>query len=284
MPKSWDNLRFLLAIRNHHTMSGAATALGTNVATVSRRIDKLNETLGMPTLLKRSDGWEVNPRLAGILALVEEFESALEREINSLRSGGDAKSRVSIGCPPIISGRVLVPGLRPEHHPPANVAFSFSPRTFEEGMGDYDIVVRVGRPESGRIITRLVGSLPIRVYGHEGAPVSSEWAGLSEQFDRLNWMEMARALFDQPPTIRVSNFDQLLEVVLAMKIPAPLPDIIGAQDPRLFPYPESGVREIDYWIMYHVTRKNDPLIREAAEWIVSCFRRAQSGIESPTVA
>ena len=275
---SWDNLRFLLAMRTHGTMSGAARMLGTNVATVSRRIDKLNEVLGIPALLKRPDRWDVNPKLGPILALVEEFHESLEREMNALHAGSSSSiiSRLTIGCPPTISSRILLPGLAPEHGPPENVGFSFSTRAFEEGMGDNDIVVRVGRPESGRIITRLAGRLPFRIYTHREAPHSTEWAGLLQRYDRYPPMEMAQKTFGGQPIMRVEHFENLLDVVHSMKIPAPLPDVSAATDPDLVPHPDGQIYWGEYWLLYHSTRRNDPVVRETADWIVRCFKSASA--------
>ena len=53
----WDDLRFCLALYRHGTMSAAAMALGTNIATVSRRIDRLTQAMGETLFLKQDRAW-----------------------------------------------------------------------------------------------------------------------------------------------------------------------------------------------------------------------------------
>ena len=55
--ENWDNLRFILALSRHRTMSAAAQALHTNVATVSRRIERANQDFGTPLFVKDQNGW-----------------------------------------------------------------------------------------------------------------------------------------------------------------------------------------------------------------------------------
>ena len=52
---NWDDLRFLVALSKTGTMTAAAKSLGTNTATVSRRIERLSETLGMPAFIKTGE-------------------------------------------------------------------------------------------------------------------------------------------------------------------------------------------------------------------------------------
>ncbi|NCV12786.1 MAG: LysR family transcriptional regulator [Rhodobacteraceae bacterium] len=45
-------LKFCLALERYQAMTAAARALGTNTATVSRRIDRLTEAAGEPIFLR----------------------------------------------------------------------------------------------------------------------------------------------------------------------------------------------------------------------------------------
>ena len=54
---SWDDLRFLLAVARAGTLSGAARSLGVNHTTVSRRIQALEEHVGVRLFERLSSGW-----------------------------------------------------------------------------------------------------------------------------------------------------------------------------------------------------------------------------------
>ncbi|MAQ44923.1 hypothetical protein ATO2_01450 [Roseovarius sp. 22II1-1F6A] len=273
---SWDNYKYLLAIHRHSTMSKAADSLGTNVATVSRRIDKLNELLGMPCLIKRPDGWDVNPRLHRILTAVEEFNSSIECELNNLHTkSGTHKTSISIGAQPAINNKLFYPGLTTHLSPPDGVILNFSNRVTAEGMGDDDIIVSMTRPEGGRVITRRAGSIPYRLYMAKGDEVPEGWIGLNQTFDTHGVITMGYDYFGGPPVVRVQHFHDIEQVIQSRHLAGPLPCIHGAYANALVPIPDSPVYNIEYWLTYHATRKGDDTLRETSNWIVRCFKNEE---------
>jgi len=55
--QNWDDLKFCLALERYTTMTAAAKALGTNVATVSRRIERMTEQAGQPLFVRDQTQW-----------------------------------------------------------------------------------------------------------------------------------------------------------------------------------------------------------------------------------
>ena len=58
---NWDNLRFVLSVAEHGSVSGAAKALGINHATVLRRVAAFEEAHGGPVFEKTATGYRVLP-------------------------------------------------------------------------------------------------------------------------------------------------------------------------------------------------------------------------------
>jgi len=58
--QNWDDLKFCLALERYQTMTAAARAVGTNTATVSRRIDRLTEEAGEPLFLQNIASFSEN--------------------------------------------------------------------------------------------------------------------------------------------------------------------------------------------------------------------------------
>ena len=52
--QNWDDLKYCLALDEFRTMTAAAKALGTNTATVSRRIERLTEEAGQPLFIRQN--------------------------------------------------------------------------------------------------------------------------------------------------------------------------------------------------------------------------------------
>lgn len=55
--QNWDDLKYCLALDEFRTMTAAAKALGTNIATVSRRIERLTEEAGQPLFIRQNCHW-----------------------------------------------------------------------------------------------------------------------------------------------------------------------------------------------------------------------------------
>ncbi|MHC0052925.1 LysR family transcriptional regulator [Actibacterium sp. D379-3] len=270
---NWDDFRFLLAVYKSGTMTAAAKLLNTNVATVSRRIERLSETLGYPPFIKTTHGWEPNKKLLGLLDMVESFDAALQRERNStVALAQDERVPIRIGVPPVVSSQVLYPSFHYAMDDLRNVGLEFFDRFHGEGLGDYDIVIQTSRPDSGRVLTRRIGHLNFRIYGDpDGAP-HQDWVGLSREYDAYPVQQMGFAIFGCEPLIRTHHFDHIFEIVRSSGLPGPLPETLAARAPDLRPLPGNDlVQSTEFWLMYHASRKGDPVIRIVTDWIERCF-------------
>ncbi len=87
---NWDDLRFVLALARHRTLSAAAKALGSSHTTVARRVQGLTSTLGTRMFDAIDDGYV--PTSAG--QLVIQAAERLDAEVLALEArvlGGDAR-------------------------------------------------------------------------------------------------------------------------------------------------------------------------------------------------
>ena len=277
----WDDFRFMLAVHKSGTMTGAARLLNSNVATVSRRIDRLSESLGMPAFVKYAEGWRANARLSGLMEAAEEFDFALTREMNGLADNGRGRPvPIRIGAPPVVCANVLFPSLDHSLTALEGVRLEFFDRVTGEGLGDYDIVLQSTRPETGRVVTRRVGELWFRIYGQRDRDISTRWIGLSRVFDPYPVIQMARTHFGGDPFVRANDFSQVFEVMRSSGLPGPLPDVLARRAPELVPLsdPQADQR-VEFWIMYHASRRDDPAIQTVVDWITGCFRSIRQPAE-----
>ncbi|WP_435259071.1 LysR family transcriptional regulator [Thioclava sp. FR2] len=273
---SWDNYRFMLALVQGKTMAAAARSLGIDVATVSRRIEKLNELFGRPVFVKKSEGWSLAPEFEDLAQMLVEFSERLTSMRNSIVQGGTEQiTQVVIGCPPMIASAVLLPSLRTELSPPPNIQFTFTHRIFEDGLGDCDIVIRFGRPEAGRIVTRRAGTVEFSLYKQRAQRLGKVWAGLTPPHDNYGPMQLGFQKFGCPPKIRVDQIEHLLIAVEANGLPAPLPDVMTRGKDLLERVPDTYGFSAEFWLLYHEARQSDPALRQCVDWIIRAFRHAE---------
>ncbi|MBT9245369.1 LysR family transcriptional regulator [Gemmobacter fulvus] len=270
---SWDDYRYMIHLHRHRTMSAVARVLGSNVATVSRRIEKISEAYGFPVFFKRADGWEANPDMLPLLGIVDEFERKLHVESNNLRAGrSDQVARITIGCPDVVTSHVLLPGLRGDGDLPARTELNFLSRAFETGLGPCDIVLSYGRPEQGRLIARRAGHLTYRLYRHREAAPGSGWVALEPAVDGFGGIQIGWTHFGVPPVMRLPKLEHAADAMVKLRQSGPLPDVLASTRPDLEPIPHSQVYQADLWLKFHESRRGDLAIHRAADWIVGCFR------------
>jgi DNA-binding transcriptional LysR family regulator len=96
---SWDDLRTLLACVELGSFRKCANHLGVDVATIGRRIDRLEKTLGMKLVDRLPHGVKVGAGAEGVLAeirLMEKSALNIRRELGPKDTGLRGLVRVSI--------------------------------------------------------------------------------------------------------------------------------------------------------------------------------------------
>lgn len=271
---TWDDLRYLLAVSRGKTMVAAANEMQTNVATVSRHIQKINERLGYSALQKSNDGWHINERLAGLIEAAEEFDHRLRSVATqpTLDEHGPPVP-LRLGCPPLFTTTVILPRLAELRRQMPRVALSVHTRLGGEGLGDYDLVVGHLRPETGRLIQRRLKSPSYGIFQMVGAPESQDWIGLNDIFDDLPAMRMALEHFGRQPVLRFTHYQMIFEAARNTGLPAILPSccITRAADLALLPGTPAPV-ENERWLYFHESRKGDALFEGFLRWLVEADR------------
>ena len=273
--QNWDDFKYLLAVHRAGTMVAAAQVLDANVATVSRRIDRLGDELGTAPFIKSAGQWQLNPSIHGLLEITESFEGALQNEMRQLKATSNASTtaHLRIGAPPFVNSHILSPRIWEslENHPYYSIALH--DRVNGAGLGDMDILLRAGQPEHGRLITRKVGDLAFRLYRHKKTDNPDTWAGLTEEFNDYPPMRIALKHFDSLPTLRTTQIAQLFSLAQSTRMAAPLPEKLAQTDENFIPLdPAAPAISVDIWVAYHLSRKTDAAIQDTVAWIARCFQ------------
>ena len=273
--ENWDDLRFLLAVSKTGTMSGAARMLNTNVATVSRRIDRLSEQLGTNPFQKTRNGWETNPMVQGLIEAAQTFEGHLDKEIHQV-SAPTGRSPVRIGAPPIVNSQILFPALIGTEGKMKTIAPEFSDRLVPGGLGDHDIVIQDRLPDTGRLLSRKAGKMNFRVFAPKGYN-GDEWVSLPEASGYTGPTELGRKVFNTDPVARASTFMQIFELAQQSGLAAVLPETLAQKHDNWAQVgTEDDVLSYDLYVLYHETRKGDPVIDATLEWINYAFQKAKA--------
>lgn len=156
----WDDIRVFLALSRHHSLSGAARALGVNHATVARRIASLEQAMGMKLVDRRPDGYVPTPTGLRALAVAADMDAAAAQLSRLDRGDGDGPAGlVRINATPSLAQHFLVQHLTTliTDHPGLDIEIGTDIRSVSLERRETDIALRLSRPDDGDVLaTRLL--------------------------------------------------------------------------------------------------------------------------------
>jgi DNA-binding transcriptional LysR family regulator len=166
MSLNWDDLRFLLALRQAGSLGAAARLLKVEQSTASRRLGALEAALGGKLVARTPEGLKFNA--AGELAadLAETIHAGiadLERRIG----GEDQKAEGLVRLSTTESTATLIMrGLLPlrEDHPKIRIELVVATAALDLTRREADVAIRMFRESSPTLITRKLGEVGWAVY------------------------------------------------------------------------------------------------------------------------
>lgn len=164
----WNDLRYLLAVERRGSLARAAAELGVTKATASRRLEALEEALGVALVERRPAGLALTAAGARAVAAAADMSNVaaeLERDLQQHRS--DAPSGVvRLTAPPWLADRLLIPGLPRfrARYPDIELRLLGSHELLDLTARAADLALRNVIPARGPLVCRRVGELAGCVY------------------------------------------------------------------------------------------------------------------------
>src|SRR4051812_44109497 len=105
----WEDLRVFLALGRYRSLSAAARALRVNHATVARRIQSLEDSLGEKLVERRPDGYVLTAAGENAVLAAAEMEDAAQTLTRSGASeDGALRGLVRVNAPPALAQGFLL--------------------------------------------------------------------------------------------------------------------------------------------------------------------------------
>lgn len=224
----WDQVRVFLAVAHGGQLAAAAEALGLDVSTVSRRLDKLEAELGTHLFDRGREGTVLTAAAEAMLPLAEEMERAVRGFVGAAQEVETvAEGVVRLAVPPGVSDAFVAPLLARFHqrYPRVLVELEASVAYADLTRREADLAVRTRRPKSGElVVTRLVTTraLPMAspAYAAELGKLKrtsdARWIVWGAELGHLPvcaWLERWTA--EAPRALRTSHFASQLAAAAA---------------------------------------------------------------------
>jgi len=184
----WDDLRLLPLLAQEGSLRAAARKAGLSAATLSRRLDELEQAVGYKVVERFQGGCTPTAAGAEVFALAEQMaEIAMEVERTRDRQDAHAASGlVRINTDEWLSYFLTTRFARfHDAYPNVEVEIVTSHRPYSLTLREADIAIRPYRPEQLDLVTRRIGTLSFGLYcskevatRHAAALAKRDWASL----------------------------------------------------------------------------------------------------------
>ncbi len=285
---NWDDLRLLLMIVREGALRSAARKAGLSPATLSRRLDDLEEALGQRVVERFQGGCVPTAFGADIIAWAGQMgEIALEIERTRDRQDAHAASGiVRINTDEWLSYFLTTRFARfHDRYPKVEVEIVTSHRPYSLAQREADIAIRPFRPEQLDLVTRRLGTLSFGLYcsravaaRHADALAEQDWArlpfvGFDEpraEFQSDRWL---RALPGAPaPWMRCSYGLGILDGVAHGAGLGVLATFLAADQEHLVAaIPHIPELDQDIWLSMHSGLRTSARIRAVVDFMGEVF-------------
>jgi DNA-binding transcriptional LysR family regulator len=165
----WDQIRVFLAVARAGQLAVAATRLGLDVSTVSRRLDRLEHELGVVLFERSREGTVATAAAEAMLPAAEEMEQSLARfaaAVDAVETVAEGVVRLTV--PPGVADAFVAPLLARfrETFPRVTVELDASIGYADLTRREADLALRAMRPRSGDLIA-------VRVVSTRAVPLTS---------------------------------------------------------------------------------------------------------------
>jgi DNA-binding transcriptional LysR family regulator len=190
----WDNLMVLLAVVRGGTLREAAKAARMSTATLSRRLDALEERLGGKVVERTSTGCIPTELGQRVFALAEQMEEAADEIAREADTPKELVGTVRINADEWASFLLitLLPGLN-RLHPGLGVEVLTSREPYNLARREADALLRYGPPDTTDLRGDRVGRVEYALYANQ-AYAARRQAAIANQA----WHELEFVGLDEP--------------------------------------------------------------------------------------
>lgn len=280
----WDDVRYFLALARERSGRAAGAALGVSHSTVARRLDALEEQLGVRLFDRSRDGYLLTHAGTQMLAGAERIEreiAALERSL----AGHDARleGTVRVTCTDPFIAQILLRALADlaRRHPGIELELGTEGRNLDLSKREADLALRALMREMlppQHLLGRRVAAITVASYV---ARAHADRLDPERDLRACRWLGMGRpieamiASSSYPSLPAWGSFDALAVIVEAALEGlglAMLPTYVGDRDPRLVRLARPDLRHVaDFWLLSHPDLRDNARLRAAREHVADAL-------------
>jgi DNA-binding transcriptional LysR family regulator len=277
----WDDLRHFLALARAGSLLGASRLIGVEHATVSRRIQALEERLGRKLVDRRGRRVHLTEEGEAVARHADLMASHMAAIAQRGRSSATLiKGRVRISAPPALSCALLaepVANLRAAH-PGIHITLVGEKRTASLDRREADIAVRLSRPETGDYTITKLGEIAFGLYASKTYietvdPAHWTFIGYDDDMNTSPQQVRLREIAgDRPMPLTSSLLEFQAEAARLGSGVVMLPEFLVSSRDTLERVAMDTPLAREVWLVVHSDIRAVPSIRAVSDAVIQAFR------------
>ena len=282
----WDDYRYFLVLARTGSVRGAAQQLGVNASTVTRRLDALEQNLGVLLFTRSAKGLRITPEGAEVVERIDQVGLQL-RDIESELKGRNQRleGQIRVAMPDVLAVNFLLADLAPftVQYPGIDLQIMPGYQNLNLRTGETDVAIRATENPPEDMVGRPLSRIALAAYGSRRYIAEHE-----VMVDSTNaaWIDWARdgevmALYRQLqethfPTVRAHvRCDQIFmqhACIRAHMGIGILPCFVGESDDTLMRLPHMPVHAgPNLWLLTHPDLRSARRVTVFMEYIRDVF-------------
>ncbi|RBP85623.1 LysR family transcriptional regulator [Marinomonas rhizomae] len=162
----WDDTKAFLALARCGTLTVAAKSLDMGIATLSRKIERLERSLQTPLFLRFQTGYQLTDEGKSLLSKAEAMETAAFAFTKSAEKESQLTGRVKVATAENLATHLILPALGrfQKTYPNLHIDIVTDIHTANLHRRDADLALRMVRPTNGNVSFQRVGTLGYGLY------------------------------------------------------------------------------------------------------------------------
>ncbi len=183
----WDDIPAFLAIAHLGTLTAAAARLHIGVATLSRRLERLESALGLALFIRQQSGYRLTEDGDALLEQAEAMARAAAAFSLEAQQQTQLEGHVRLATAENLASHLIIPALPDfqRQYPGLTLEIVTDINTVNLHRRDADLALRMVRPERGHVTLRRLATLGYGLYGNSDNANRQQIIGWSEHYDHL---------------------------------------------------------------------------------------------------
>ncbi|HFQ8152159.1 TPA: LysR family transcriptional regulator [Klebsiella aerogenes] len=288
---NWDDTRIFLAVARSGTLSGAAETMDMGIATLSRRLDRLEKSLAVPLFSRHQSGYRLTDDGEALLARAEALEHAGLAFGETARLQGNVAGLVRLATSDNLAAHFILPSLNGlmEKYPDLRVEVLSGVQSVNLHRRDADLAIRMVKPESGNLTLKRLGKVGFGLYSADtGLAGSTDVAFNHAQY--IGWPEshqhlpaarwITRTLRGRPCRVEANTLLAQLSAVSAGLGLGVLPHFMARKNGLHCVNADIGVDQT-LWLVMHSDLAHSRRVRVVADHLIALFDEFKDQLTSP---